>query len=143
MHPAPSSLWQMSTCAMHLSTCYYLTYTWNEKLHPTWKDIIKSSRPSEKEKPVGGIFGGVFPDTDQLHHLTGLDPSCHLLGQKNALQSPLTPLHYKTGRVNTLPFKTWMCLSISLFTSTSWGTLGNPAGRKRDKEHILHEITKH
>lgn len=71
-----------------LSTCYYLTYTWNEELHATWKDLIKSSRPSEKEKPVGGIFGRIFPDTDQLHHLIGLDLGCHLLGQKKCSSKP-------------------------------------------------------
>lgn len=79
----------------------YLTCTWNDKLHSTWKDERKSSRPSAKEKPLVGIFGGIFPVTDQFHHLIGLDPGRHL--NKNALQSPLIPLHYKTGQVN-IPF---------------------------------------
>lgn len=119
-----SSLWQeMSTCAVHLSTCY-LTCNWNKKLHSTWKDVIKSSRPSTKEKPVVGIFGGIFPVTDQLRHLIGLDPGCHLLGQQIHSSKPVntTALQDRASEYS-LPFKTWMCLSISLFTSTSWGTL--------------------
>lgn len=143
---APSSLWQKSTCIVRLSMHYYLTFTWNEKLHSSWKDIKKSSRPSEKKrtKHVVGIFGDYFLVIVQLHHLIGLDPGHHLLGQQKHSSNPIKTTALQVGASEySLPVKTRMCLSISLFTSTSWGTLRNPAGRKRDEEHILHEITKH
>lgn len=121
IHPAPSSLCQeMSTCAMHLSTSYYLTYTWNEKLHSTWKDIIKSRRPSEMEKPVGGIFGHIFPDTDQLHHLIGLDSSCHLLGQKKCSSKSFntTALQDRTSEYPS--FQNW-CVYRFLYSPAPHG----------------------
>lgn len=91
-----------------------------------------------------GIFGDYFLVTVQLHHVIGLDPGHHVLGQQEHSSKPINTTALKDGVTEySLPFKTRMCLSILLFTSTSWGILQNPAGRKRDEEHILHEITKH
>lgn len=82
--------------------------------------------------------------TVQVHHLIGLGPGHHLLGQQEQSSKPVNTTALKNrASVYSLPFKTRMCLSISLFTSTSWGILQNPAGRKSDEEHNLHEITKH
>lgn len=119
-------------------------------LHLEWETTFclegcnKIQQTSEKEKPIVGIFGGIFPTIDQLHHLIGLDPGCHLLGwQKCSSKSFNTTALQERASEYSLHFKAQMCLLISLFTSTSWGTLWNPAGRKRDKEHTLHEVTMH
>lgn len=69
-----------------------------------------------------GIFGDYFLVTIQLHHLIGLDPGHHLLGQQKHSSKPINTTALQDGVSEySLPFKTRMCLSISLFTSTSWG----------------------
>jgi len=89
-----------------------------------------------------GIFVDYFLFTVQLCHLIDLDAGHHLLGQQQHSSKPINTPALKDGVSEySLPFKTRMCLLISLFTS--WGVLQNPAGRKREEEHILHEITKH
>lgn len=138
------------TLAEEVYLCCAFITTLLPDLHLEWETTFylegynKSSRPSEKRrrKRVVGIFEDYF--LAQLRHLTGLDPGHHLLGQKEHSWKPFntTALQDRVSEYS-LPFKTRMCLSISLFTSTSWGILWNPAGRKRDEEHILHEITKH
>lgn len=113
---------EMSIWAVHLSLSI-------PDLHLEWETTFslegcnKIQQTFEKEKLIVGILGGIFPATDQLHHLIGLNPGRHLLGQQICSSKPFntTALQDKASEYSP-PFKTQMCVSISLFTSTSWGT---------------------
>lgn len=78
-------------------------------LHLEWQTTFylegrnRIQQTSEKEKPVVGIFGGIFPVTDQLHHLIGLDPGRHLLGQQKCSSKPCNTTALQ-NRVVNIPF---------------------------------------
>lgn len=80
--------------------------------------------PLKRRKHVVGISGDYFLVTVQLDHLIGLDPKQHFSGQQKHSSKAINITVLQDGTSEySLPFETSMCLSISLFTSTSWGIL--------------------
>lgn len=71
--------------------------------------------PLKRRKHVVGIFGDYFLLTVQLHHLIGLDPNQHFLGQQKHSSKAINTTVLQDGTSEySLPFRTSMCLSISI-----------------------------
>lgn len=132
MRYAPGSFQQKSTCAVFINMLlHHLHHEWETMF--LWKDIINKIQQTLWN---GGSMLWEYLEIIFLlvyHQLMDSDPGHHCLGEQQEHSSKptnTTALQYRASEFS-LPFRTKMCLLISLFTSTLWGVLQNPAGRKK------------